>query len=168
MKRALTILGVVLVTLATTDRPAVAQNGQVGPQEIMVPYQTDPPAVPGALREVYRRFAAYWEDGNARAIARLAKDARVHVVVQRKGIGARLSPSQLQYLLEELFDETQEVDFRFPAYVTYDPGSGSGYAVGERVYRDGPGHEIHVDRVFLAARSERGHFVLNELRLTVD
>ncbi len=140
----------------------------MGPREVVVPYQAEPAAVPGALQELYRRFAAYWEDGNARAIARLARDSRVHVVVQRRGVGARLSPSQLQYLLQEVFDDSEEVALRFPGYAAYDPASGTGYAVGERVYRDGHGHEDHVERVFLGARSERGHFALTEIRLTTE
>lgn len=157
-----------VASVLAVPAPLRAQESDVGAQEVLVPYQAEPAAVPGALNELYRRFAAYWEDGNARAIARLARDARVHVVVQRRGVGARLSSSQLQFLLQDVFDEAEEVALRFPGYAAYDPGTGTGYAVGERVYRDGPSHDTHVDRIFLGARSERGHFVLTEIRLTTE
>ncbi|HUP20356.1 MAG TPA: hypothetical protein VM778_10435 [Gemmatimonadota bacterium] len=162
------LLGIALAATLALPGSSTAQDGEVGPREVVVPLQAEPAAVPGALSEIYRRFAAYWEDGNARAIARLTREARVHVVVQRRGVGARLSSSQLQYLLEEIFDETEEVALRFPGYAAYDPSTGAGYAVGERVYRDGAGHDTHVDRIFVGARSERGHFVVSEIRLTSE
>ncbi|MBW3555223.1 MAG: hypothetical protein KY466_17075 [Gemmatimonadetes bacterium] len=160
-----------LLALLALAVPAPAQSGgDVGPREVVTPLQSDEaePAVPAALQEVFRRLAVYWEDGNPRAIASLAKAGRVHVVVQREGVGGRLSAGQLQYVLEDLFEDAAEVVFRFPAYATYDPSSGTGYAVGERVYREGPALEARVDRVFAAARSERGRWILTELRLTVE
>ena len=168
MHRGTGLLGLALAAILSLPGPMSAQDGGIGPREVVVELQDEPAAVPGALTEIYRRFAAYWEDGNARAIARLARDARVHVVVQRRGVGARLSSSQLQYLLEEIFDEADEVALRFPGYAAYDPSTGAGYAVGERVYRDGGGHDTHVDRIFVGARSERGHFVVSEIRLTSE
>ena len=89
-------------------------------------------------------------------------------MVQQEGVGERLAAAQLQYLLQEMFESTEEVTFRFPAYSTYDPSTGSSYAVGERVYRDGRGLESHVERVFVGARSDRGRWVVTELRLTLD
>lgn len=168
MSRSPILLGLIFAATLAAPGHGHAQETDVGPQEVLVPFQAEPAAVPGALHELYRRFAAYWEDGNARAIARLARDARVHVVVQRRGVGARLSSSQLQYLLQDVFDDTEEVALRFPGYAAYDPATGTGYAVGERVYRDGPSQDTHVERIFLGARSERGHFVLTEIRLTTE
>jgi hypothetical protein len=40
--------------------------------------------------------------------------------------------------------------------------------VGQRVYRDGNGFEPVVERVFVGARSDRGRWVVTELRLTLD
>lgn len=162
-----------LVVLALHAAPALAQSeGEVGPREVVTPLQSPSEAgeaaVPAALQDVFRRLAAYWEVGNARAIAALSKDGRVHVVVQREGVGGRLSSGQLQYVLQDLFEGSQEVVFRFPAYATYDPSAGTGYAVGERVYRENSALATRVDRVFAAARSDRGRWILTELRLTVD
>lgn len=166
MKRSFLLLGLALTTMLSSPGASRAQDGDVGPREVVVPLQSEPAAVPGTLQEIYRRFAAYWEDGNARAIARLARDSRVYVVVQRRGVGARLSASQLQYLLEEVFDGADEVALRFPTYAAYDPATGTGYAVGERVFRDGAGHATHIERLFVGSRSERGHWNLTEIRLT--
>lgn len=142
-------------------------QGDVGPREVVTPLQEpEPAAVPAALQEVWRRFAVYWEDGNARGIARLARGRRVHVVDQDRGVGARLAAGQLQYLLEEVFEGSEEVLFRFPGYAAYDPSTGSAYAVGERVYRDAPGLDPRVDRVFVGVRADRGGWFLTELRLT--
>lgn len=148
----------------------LAQNeGDVGPREAMTPYRTEEAAVPASLQEIYRRLATYWMDENSRAIAHLlAPDGRVHVVLQQEGVGERLAAAQLQYLLQEMFESTEEVTFRFPAYSTYDPSTGTGYAVGQRVYRDGRGLQSYVERVFVAARSDRGRWVVTELRLTLD
>lgn len=141
----------------------------VGPREAMTPYRPESAAVPASLQEVYRRLASYWEAENSREIAHLlAPDGRVHVVLQREGVGERLAAAQLQYLLQEMFDSTEEITFRFPAYSTYDPSTGTGYAVGQRVYRDGRGLQSYVERVFVAARNDRGRWVVTELRLTLD
>ncbi|HEY7471165.1 MAG TPA: hypothetical protein VIE68_02340 [Gemmatimonadota bacterium] len=171
MKRAPIRLAVTMLVLSSHVPLAEAQDGapEVAPQETMTPYRSEEAAVPAALQEIYRRLAQYWEAENSRAIAYLvAPDGRVHVVVQQEGIGERLAAAQLQYLLQEMFESTEEVTFRFPAYSTYDPSTGSGYAVGERVYRDGRGLESHVERVFVGARSDRGRWVVTELRLTLD
>lgn len=162
-----------LAVLALHAAPAIAQsNAEVGPREVVIPFQspgeTEEAAVPAALQDVFRRLGAYWEVGNARAIAALARDGRIYVVVQREGVGGRLSSGQLQYVLQDLFEGSEEVVFRFPAYATYDPSAGTGYAVGERVYREGAGLATRVDRVFAAARNDRGRWILTELRLTVD
>jgi len=171
MKRAPIRLAI-LAALLFLDVPLVrAQNESqdVGPRETMTPYSTQEAAVPAALQEIYRRLAEYWQDENSRAIAQLvAPDGRVHVVLQQEGVGERLAAAQLQYLLQEVFDSTEEVTFRFPAYSTYDPSAGTGYAVGQRVYRDGRGLQSHVERVFVGARSDRGRWVVTELRLTHD
>lgn len=163
----------VLVALALPVASASAQSEtDVGPRDVVVPYQPlegdREPAVPAALQEIFHRLATYWEDGNAQAIASLAKESRVHVVVQREGVGGRLSSGQLRYVLEDLFDGSDDVVFRFPAYAAYDPSGGTGYAVGERVFREGGGLATRVDRVFVAARSERGRWILTELRLTAE
>lgn len=162
--------GLAVASLAR-PAPAAAQDGsagKVGPREVVTPFRPQEPAIPASMQEIFRRLATYWEDGDARGIAGLAHDGRVQVVVQRRGVGERLAASQLQYLLEDLFEGSREVVLRFPAYAAYDPASGTGYAVGERVYRDGPGAETRVDRVFAAARTERGRWVLTELRLTSE
>jgi hypothetical protein len=145
-------------------------SGQdVIPRETMTPYRSEEAAVPAALQELCRRLAQYWEAENSRAIANLvAPDGRVHVVLQQEGVGERLAAAQLQYLLQEMFESTEEVTFRFPAHSTFDPSNGTGYAVGQRVYRDGRGLESHVERVFVGARSDRGRWVVTELRLTLD
>ena len=157
-----------LVTLAWRPMPARAQDpSSVTPREVRSSFRSQEPAIPASLNDVYRRMAAYWEDGNARAIAQLA-GGRVYVVVQRNGVGERLAMSQLQYLLQELFDEGQEVVFRFPAYTAYDPNGGTAYAVGERVWQEEGHPEPRVDRVFVGARNDRGRWVLTEIRLTLD
>lgn len=171
MERASIRLALVVLLLSCHASFAVAQEDgeDVGPRETMTPYRSQEAAVPASLQELYRRLAEYWEEENSRAIAYLvAPDGRVHVVVQQEGVGERLAAAQLQYLLQEMFDSTEEVTFRFPAYATYDPTSGAGYAVGQRVYRDGRGLESHVERVFVGARSDRGRWVVTELRLTLD
>ncbi len=178
MKRSpgLLALALALATL-TGGHPVRAQDVQggtghdqpdVGPRTVQAPYQPREAAVPASLQDVFRRLATSWEAEDARAIAQLARDGRVYVQVQRDGVAERLAASQLQYLLEELFERSSEVTFRFPAYASYDPSSGTGYAVGERVYQDGSGLAARVDRVFAGARSERGRWVLTELRLTTD
>lgn len=160
-------LGLLALALVTAQAPA---QSDVGPREVVTPLQApvSEPAVPDALQGVFRRLADHWQDGDARAIAALAREGRVHVVVQREDVGGRLSAGQLQYVLEDLFEGAEEVVFRFPAYAAFDPSAGTGYAVGERVYREGAGMEPRVDRVFAAARSERGRWILTELRLTAD
>lgn len=166
------ILGIAAAASIAIVAPASAQSdrsGEVGPREAVTPLrapQSEP--IPTPVQQVYRQLAASWEEDDARAVAGLARDGRVHVVVQRRGVAARLSPGQLQYLLEELFDEAEELVFRFPAHIAYDPASDSGYAVGQRVYQEGPGPETRVDHVFVGIRNERGHWVLTELRLTTD
>jgi hypothetical protein len=146
--------------------PGASQS--VGPEEVDTSLQTRQDTVPASLQDIYRRLAVSWESEDARAIAHLAREGRVYVVVQRQEVGERLAASQLQYLLEELFESADEMEFRFPSYSAYDPTAGTGYAVGERLYREGPGNEAQVDRVFVGARNERGRWVLTELRLTVE
>lgn len=157
----------VAVTLAAATH-APAQT--VGPQEVDVSLQAEQEAVPASLQDIYRRLAESWESEDARAIAHLVRGGRVYVVLQREQVGERLAASQLQYLLEELFDSAEEVAFRFPSYSAYDPTAGTGYAVGERIYRESPSPavETSVDRVFVGARNERGRWVLTELRLTTE
>lgn len=159
-----------LAALLALSAPGFGQTDPVGPREVVTPFQSPSaePTVPEALQDVFRRLADHWQEGDARAIAALAKEGRVHVVVQREGVGGRLSAGQLQYVLEDLFENAEEVVFRFPAYSAFDPSAGTGYAVGERVYREGAGMEPRVDKVFAAARAERGRWILTELRLTVD
>lgn len=162
-------LATLLLTCNATYIRAQESAEDVGPRDALAPYQSQEAAVPASLQELYRRLAAYWEDEDSSAIAHLiARDGRVHVVVQEEGVGERLAAPQLQYLLQEMFDSTEEVTFRFPAYSTYDPSSGAGYAVGQRVYRDGNGFEPVIERVFVGARSDRGRWVVTELRLTLD
>ncbi len=156
-----------LLFVAALCGAAPAPGQSVGQHEVGASLQSSTAAVPASLQDIYARLADSWEAQNSRAIAQLARDGRVFVVVQREGISERLAASQLQYLLEELFDSCEEVAFRFPAYSAYDPAAGTGYAVGERVYRADPGIE-RSDRVFVGARSERGRWVMTELRLTVD
>lgn len=154
-----------LLTVLLTAAPAASQVDQ---RPVVAPLRegTQDTAVPAEVDRTFRRFAALWQSGDARAISHLVRDGRVHVVVQRDGIGARLSSGQLQYLLDEVFDASREVRLRFPSTVSYDPGTDSAWAVGERVYRDGPGLEPRTDRIFVGARNERGRWVLTELRLT--
>jgi hypothetical protein len=171
MERAKIRLVLLSILLSGHASVLLAQDtaSDVGPREAMTPYRSQEAAVPASLQELYRRLAEYWEDEDSRALAYLvAPDGRVHVVVQQEGVGERLAAAQLQYLLQEMFDSTEEVTFRFPAYSTYDPTSGAGYAVGQRVYRDGRGLEPHVERVFVGARSDRGRWIVTELRLTLD
>jgi len=171
MERSLIRLVLVAILLSGHTSVVEAQDttSDVGPRETTTPYRSQEAAVPASLQELYRRLAAYWEEEDSRALAYLvAPDGRVHVVVQQEGVGERLAAAQLQYLLQEMFDSTEEVTFRFPAYSTYDPTSGAGYAVGQRVYRDGRGLEPHVERVFVGARSDRGRWIVTELRLTLD
>lgn len=161
------LLGLIVFTSGTSSSRAQ----EIGPQQVVAPFQNEVPAeivVPASLEAVYSRLVGLWMEGDARGIAQLARDGRVDVVVQRKGVAARLGASQLQYLLQELFDGSEEVSFRFPASTSYDPGVGAGYAVGERVYQEGAGLDPGADRVFVGMRSERGHWVLTELRLTVE
>ena len=51
---------------------------------------------------------------------------------------------------------------------SYDARAEAGYAVGERVSRESPSNETVVERVFVGVRSERGRWVLTELRLTTE
>ena len=141
---------------------------EVGQQPVGAPFQQQAPAVPTSLQNTYERLANSWHSGNAREIAQLARDGRVYVVVERERVNQRLVASQLQYLLQELFDSTDEIELRFPASTVYDPASRSGYAVGERVYREGPAEKPRTDRVFAGMRQVRGRWVLTELRLTAD
>lgn len=171
MNRAPIRLAILALLLTIHAPPARAQsdNPDVGPRETMAPYRPEEAAVPASLQEIYRRLAAYWEAEDPRAIAQLlAPGGRVHVVLQHQGVGERLAAAQLQYLLMEVFESTEEVTFRFPAYSTYDPSTGTGYAVGQRVYRDGRGLQSYVERVFVATRSDRGRWIVTELRLTLD
>lgn len=173
LRRPSTAAGLLLAVLALSTPAAYAQSdGEVGPREVVVPFrapaQESESDVPDELRRIFRRLAAYWEAGDARAIASLAKEGRVHVVVEREGVGGRLSSGQLQYVLADLLEGSEEVVFRFPAYAAYDRTGGTGYAVGERVFREGEGLATRVDRVFAAARSERGRWILTELRLTAE
>ena len=171
MERAKLRLALALLLVAVPGSHLRAQSGgdSVGPREAVTPYRSQEAAVPAALQELYRRLADYWAAENARAVAYLvAPDGRVHVVVQAEGVGDRLAAGQLQYLLQEMFDGSEEVTFRFPAYSTYDPTTGTGYAVGQRVFRNGNGIEPQVERVFVAARSDRGRWIVTELRLTLD
>lgn len=163
------VFALLLVSCNASYLGAQETAESVRPQEALAPYRSQEAAVPASLQELYRQLAEYWEAENSRAIAHLvARDGRVHVVMQQEGVGERLAASQLQYLLQEMFDSTEEVTFRFPAYSTYDPTSGAGYAVGQRVYRDGSGFEPLVERVFVGARSDHGRWVVTELRLTLD
>lgn len=158
-----------LLTIHAPPARAQSDNPDVAPRETLAPYRLEEAAVPASLQEIYRRLAAYWEAENSRALAQLlAPGGRVHVVLQQQGVGERLAAAQLQYLLQEMFESTEEVTFRFPAYSTYDPSTGTGYAVGQRVYRDGRGLQSYVERVFVAARSDRGRWIVTELRLTLD
>ena len=172
MNRATIRLLIALSLLISPVTSALAQEEEgesVQPRETFTPYRSEEAAVPGALQDLYRRLADAWVSENSRAIAYLvAPDGRIHVVVQQEGVGERLAAAQLQYLLQEMFENSEEVTFRFPAYSTYDPTSGTGYAVGQRVYRNGHGLEPRVERVFVAARSDRGRWVVTELRLTLD
>jgi hypothetical protein len=171
MKRATIRLLIALFLLSSPGSVVLAQEEgeSIRPRETFTPYRSEEAAVPAGLQELYRRLADYWVAENSRAIAYLmAPDGRIHVVVQQEGVGERLAAAQLQYLLQEMFEQSEEVTFRFPAYSTYDPTTGTGYAVGQRVYRNGNGLEPRVERVFVAARSDRGRWAVTELRLTLD
>ncbi len=156
------MVAVVLATATWVD----AQ--EVGQQPIGAQFQPQAPAVPTSLQDTYERLANFWQSGNAREIAQLARDGRVYVVVQRERVNQRLAASQLQYLLQELFDSSDEIELRFPTSTHYDPESQTAYAVGERVYSEGPAEDPRTDRVFASARQVRGRWVLTELRLTDD
>ena len=160
----LAALTVAVVVAAAT--PVDAQ--EVGQQPIGAQFQPQVPAVPTSLQDTYERLANLWESGNAREIAQLARDGRVYVVVQREHVNQRLAASQLQYLLQELFDSSDEIELRFPTSTHYDPDSQTAYAVGERVYSEGPAEKPRTDRVFASTRQVRGRWVLTELRLTDD
>jgi len=164
MSRFRSPLAIILLAIAP---PVLAQPpADVGPRDVGSPLVDREDPAPVGLVELYRALAESWEGEDARAIARLAGGGRVHVVLQRASIGERLAASQLQYLFEEVFDSTEELLLRFPVRSTYDPSTGTAYAVGERTFRERPGIDPVVDRVFVAARMERGSWVLTELRLT--
>lgn len=165
MIRSPTILAIALLVCAA---PAFAQSPEeVGPQEVRSSFRAEREPAPAGLVEVYQALAESWGDENAAGIARLSGGGRVHLVVERAGIRERLVASQLQYALEELFESSRELVFRFPVLSTYDPASDTGYAVGERTFREREGLDATTDRVFVAARMERGRWVLTELRLAV-
>lgn len=157
-----------VVVAATLLVPALAVGQEVGQQQIGAAFTSPGPSVPTSLQTTYEQLASSWRSGNAREIAQLAREGRVYVVVQRQDVSQRLAASQLQYLLDEMFGATEEVEFRFPAYTVYDANSRAGYAVGERVYREGPEEEPRTERVFIGARSERGRWVMTELRITAE
>lgn len=147
--------------------PIAAQD--IGQREVGAAFRsTDEAAIPPPLQAVYDRLADSWRDEDARAIAELARDGRVQVVVQREGISQRLAASQLQYVLDEIFETSVELGFRYPGRPIYDPELGVGYAVGERRYQEGARVEPRVDRIFVGARNEHGRWVLSELRLLAD
>lgn len=148
--------------------PALVAGQEVGQQQVGAAFATPVPAVPTSLKTTYEQLASSWRSGNAREVAEMARDGRVYVVVQRHGVSQRLAASQLQYLLDEMFGATDEIEFRFPAYTVYDADSRAGYAVGERVYREGPDEDPRTERVFIGARSERGRWVMTELRITAE
>lgn len=125
-------------------------------------------AAPASLQEIYRQLASAWEAGDARGVAELARGGRVYVVIQRERINQRLAEPQLQFLLDEVFDTSEEISFRFPDYSSYDPRAEAGYAVGERTYLEDSSAEPLVERIFVGARSEHGRWVLTELRLTTE
>lgn len=149
--------------------PVHAQSGdEVGARQVVVPLHPDgqDTVVPAELDGALRRFAALWQDGDARAISGLVQSGRVHVVVPREGVGARLSSGQLQFFLEELFEESRAVRLRFPDTVGYDPSTRTGWAVGERVYREGQALDARADQLFVGLRNDRGRWSLTEIRLT--
>ncbi len=158
----------VLAAAVVAVSAASVHAQEVGQQPVGAPFQPQAPAVPTSLQDTYERLANFWQSGNAREIAQLARDGRVYVVVERERVNQRLAASQLQYLLQELFDSTDEIELRFPASTHYDPDSRTAYAVGERVYREGPAEKPRTDRVFAGTRQVRGRWVLTELRLTDD
>lgn len=164
MSRIQTVVAIALLACASS---LLAQPpAEVGPQDVGSSFRVPAESVPSGLVEVYRSLAASWEDEDAPGIARLVGHGRVYLVVERAGVRERLAASQLQYLLEELFDSSHELVFRFPLRATYDPESDTGYAVGQRTFRERDGLDPATDRVFVAARVERGRWVLSELRLT--
>lgn len=167
-----TFLGVLLVCLALTVSIAAPASAQQLDRELdqrrvgaVAPGQETAPA---SLQDVYRRLASAWWSGDAREVAELALGGRVYVVIQRERINQRLAAPQLQFVLAELFDGSEELSFRFPDYSSYDARAEAGYAVGERVSRESPSNETVVERVFVGVRSERGRWVLTELRLTTE
>ncbi|MDX1624244.1 MAG: hypothetical protein R3199_09730 [Gemmatimonadota bacterium] len=171
MSRAFRTFVGALALLLGAAIPLIAQDPSegTGPREVVVPFR-GPQAgeAPAALRALFDRFADAWEDRDARAVAGLTRDGRVHVVMERDGVAARLSAGQLQVLLEEIFEEAEGVALYFPRIIAYDDLDRTGYGVGQRVYRPGPGLEPRVDRVFAGARVERGRWVLTELRLSAE
>ena len=165
--RIIVVATVLAGLLGAAAGPALAQ-GDVEPRPVRSSLRPAEPAVPASLQEIYRRIAVYWEDQNARAIAQLAGGSRVYVVVQRAGVGERLAAGQLQYVLQELFEDSQEVEVRFPIFTAYDPRTGTAYAVGERVWADGQHADQHLDRIFVSARSDGGRWLLTEIRITIE
>lgn len=162
------VVGLACALTLASVAPAPAQDEGVGPRPVRSSLREQEPAIPASLQEIYRRMGAYWEDENARAIAHLTGGGRVFVVLQRVGVGERLASGQLQYVLQELFDGSQELEVRFPEYTAYDPGAGTAYAVGERVWMGSQDAEPRIDRIFVGARSDRGRWVVTEIRLTID
>ncbi len=160
----LAVLTAAVVVVSATSVDAQ----EIGQQPVGAQFQPQVPPVPTSLQETYDQLANFWQSGNAREIAQLARDGRVYVVIQRERVNQRLAASQLQYLLQDLFDSSDEIELRFPASTHYDADSGTAYAVGERVYREGPAEEPRTDRVFASTRQVRGRWVLTELRLTDD
>ncbi|MGH7572659.1 MAG: hypothetical protein ACREMK_12570 [Gemmatimonadota bacterium] len=161
---AVLLVGLVLTLWSATPAPAQElDQRRVGAS--LAPRQA---AAPASLRQIYGQLASAWESGDARGVAELARGGRVYVVIQRERVNQRLAEPQLQFLLDELFDASEEISFRFPDYSSYDPRAEAGYAVGERVSREDSAAEPVVERVFVGARSERGRWVLTELRLTTE
>lgn len=157
------LVGLALTLVSVS--PLGAQELEQSSVGALVPRRQTAPA---SLQEIYRRLASAWEAQDARAVTRLAHGGRVFVVIQREGVSQRLAAPQFQYLLDEVFEQADEVSFRFPDYSSYDPQAEAGYAVGERVYRQEAGGEARVDRIFVGVRSERGRWVLTEFRLTTE
>ncbi len=160
------VAGLLLAGFLGAVAPAFGQG--VEPRPVRAPLRASEPAVPASLQEIYRRIAAYWEDQNARAISQLTGGTRVYVVVQRMGVGERLAAGQLQYVLQELFEDSEEIEVRFPLFTAYDPRTGTAYAVGERVWVDGQHPDERIDRIFVSARSDGGRWLLTEIRLTIE
>jgi hypothetical protein len=133
------LASLVAVTVAVVAVGATSVDAQeIGQQPVGAQFQPQVPAVPASLQDTYERLANFWQSGNAREIAQLARDGRVYVVVQRER--------------QELFDSSDEIELRFPASTHYDADSETAYAVGERVYREGPAEKPRTDRVFAGTR----------------